>query len=511
MMKGLKPICLFLTLLLVAGMLAACGRGSGDDKNTNRTAEPVTVDGSDPWGSFPEQLGVRDFGAEGRQFRIYTQVDDPAGFFPMSCDRSAGQTGATVPDAMFSRDMQMWENYGIDVSYERIGTKGDDGSALRQTLITALLGGMDVCDMVTSNLSGSILDLYTAGILYDCTSIPGMDMDHPWWASYFAEGASFKGSLYYAAGMAAGGGFWGTAYAMICNLYLAQEVYPDGGTEPMDIFDLVNSGNWTLDTFYNIVRDYSRNLDGEGEFSVYQDLMAYAHVHGEITAACHFIAAGGKFSTLDADGGIVTDCLFAESTVNLVEKLTTVFDSIKSNYDHDAFFKKGEQVNAFLQDRALFIGNSMTYVQNLTEMSHDYAIIPCPKADTMQQNYYTGINPWSVGFLAIPYNIADPDYIGYATELLGYCSYYTVRPSLYDTILCKRLAKDPRQRAIMDTIYDYLYVDLNFLNNFAGTQMILSGSIMDPSIVYSTRINTTKIALPLAIEKFERDISKPRK
>lgn len=101
-------------------------------------------------------------------------------------------------------------------------------SALRQTLITALLGGMDVCDMVTSNLSGSILDLYTAGILYDCTSIPGMDMDHPWWASYFAEGASFKGSLYYAAGMAAGGGFWGTAYAMICNLYLAQEVYPDG-------------------------------------------------------------------------------------------------------------------------------------------------------------------------------------------------------------------------------------------------------------------------------------------
>lgn len=72
MMKGLKPICLFLTLLLVAGMLAACGRGSGDDKNTNRTAEPVTVDESDPWGNFPEQLGVRDFGAEGKQFRIYT-------------------------------------------------------------------------------------------------------------------------------------------------------------------------------------------------------------------------------------------------------------------------------------------------------------------------------------------------------------------------------------------------------------------------------------------------------
>lgn len=507
MKKRLGWICFLLALLLCATTLASCKKQDGDKQEPNTPDNTVTRDESDPWSSFPEQLGVRDFGAEGKTFRIVTVEEDPDSFFALTCDREAGQTGAPVSDAMFSRDTQMWETYGIDVTYQTMGTK-DGGVALRQSLMTSLLGGLDVCDMVTSALSSSILDLYAGGVLYDCNVLPNVDMERPWWASYFADGASFMGKLYYAAGMAAGGGFYGTPYSMLCNLYLAREVYLEDETEPMDIFDLVNSGSWTLDVFYDIIRDYSRNLDGQGEFSVYEDLMAYAHVRSDITAACHYIAAGGHFSTLDENGKIVTDTLFSETTVNLVTKLADIFDSIKSNYDHDAFFQKGEQTNAFIQNRALFMGNSMTYVQNLTKMKQDYAIIPCPKADTMQENYYSGINTWTVGFTAFPNNLSDPDYVGYAAELLGYCSYYTVRPALYDSILCLRLAKDPRQVAIMDTIYNNLYIDLNYLNSFAGSAGILEGSVMDKSSVYSTRINTVKTGLTLAIEKFERDMSR---
>ena len=51
--------------------------------------------------------------------------------------------------------------------------------------------------------------------------------------------------------MAAGGGFWGTAYAMICNLYLAQEVYPDGGTE-LTRFELPESLiGWSFASYQN--------------------------------------------------------------------------------------------------------------------------------------------------------------------------------------------------------------------------------------------------------------------
>lgn len=503
MKKRLFSIFLCLALLCGAVALAGCG-GDGDEVVTDPPAGDITVDESDPWSNFPATLGVRDLGDEGREFRIVTVEDTPGSFFAVTCDRDAGQTGSAVSDAMFSRDTQMWENYGIDVTYNCIGADG--GIALKQSLLTSLLGGMEVCDMVVSSLSSSILDLYAGGVLYDCNGLPNVDMDRPWWASYFAEGASFRDRLYYAAGMAAGGGFYGTTYSMICNLALAREVYLEGETEPMDIFGLISSGDWTLDTFYNIVRDYSRNLDGQGDFSVDDDLMAYAHVRSEITAACHFMAAGGHFSTLDDEGGIVIDTLYSETTGDLVSKLAEIFDSIKSNYDEESFYHQNGQNRAFLGGRALFMGNSMTYVQQLTEMTQDYAIIPCPKADTSQGNYYSGINTWSVGFLAFPKNISDADLVGYAAELLGYCSYYTVRPALYDSILCIRLAKDPRQRSVMDIIYDYLYVDLNYLNDFAGSATILEKSVMDTSLVYSTRINAVKVGLPLAIEKFVKDM-----
>ena len=510
MKKRFGLLCLLLVLaMLCTSVLASCGKkNNGNGRDTGTGGDSVTVDEDDPWSTFPDQLGFRDFGDTGREFRIVTVEEDPGSFFALTCDREAGQTGAAVTDAMFSRDTQMWEHYGIDVSYRTIGTK-DGGIALRQSLMTSLLGGMDVCDMITSALSSSILDLYANGVLYDCYELPNVDMNRPWWASYFAEGASFRGSLYYAAGMASGGGFYGTPYSMICNLYLAREVYLEGSDEPIDIFDIVRSGDWTLDVFNEIIRDYSRNLDGQGEFSVYEDLMAYAHVRSNITAACHYIAAGGQFSTL-TDGEIGTDVLFRESTGNLVSRLADIFDGIKNNYNHDAFFNDGQQTKAFIDSRALFMGNSMTYVQNLTDMKQDYAIIPCPKADTSQQNYYSGINTWTVGFTAFPYNIADPDYIGYAVELLGFCSYYTVRPALYTSILCRRLAKDPRQVAIMDAIYEGLYVDLNYLNDFAGSAGVLESSIMDKSTVYTTRISAVRTGLTHDIEKFISDMSKSR-
>lgn len=504
--KNVGILCLLLVLIMVVTALSACGRGGTSGTGTAGGTNAVTADENDPYSNFADQIGVRDLGDGGREFKILTVNGDPDSFFCLSCDKDEGYSGSPVADEMVARDQQMWELYGIDVCYETIGT-GDNGKALRESLNTSILGGVYRGDMISSCLNTSILTLSANGLLYDCNSLPNMDVEHPWWASYFSEGATFRDKLYYTAGMAAGGGFYGTTYAMFANLYLMREVYLEDEEEPVDIFDLVNSGDWTLDTFYNIIKGYSRNLDGNDEFSVYSDLMAYAHVRGDVTAACHYIAAGGTFSTLDDSGNIVTDDLFSESTINLVGKLSDIFDEIKDNYNETAFFKEEMQIKSFLDSRALFMGNSMTYAQQLTEMKQDYAIIPCPKRDTAQENYYSGINPWSVGFTAFPSNIEDPDYVGYAVELLGYRSYYTVRPKLYNSILCYRLAKDPRQTAIMDTIYNNLYVDLNQLNDFCGSASILQGCIMNKQSVYSTKINGVKVGLPLAVDKFIKDMT----
>ena len=139
-------------------------------------------------------------------------------------------------------------------------------------------------------------------------------------------------------------------------------------------------------------------------------------------------------------------------------------------------------------------------------MKADYAIIPCPMGDSSQEDYFSGINSYSNGFLAFAGNITDVEFVEYAAEILGYESYYRVKPAVYDETLCLRLAKDPQQVAVMDTIFANLYVDLNYLNNFATSAGVVGDCIMDADKNFTTSINSVKIALPLVIAKFEKDM-----
>ena len=490
---------LFCTLLSLVFVLLAggCHRDSTQEPpDVGSVAPPETGDADDPYRNYPEQLGVRNY--EGRTFSIATVESDPSSFFVLSSPEEL--TGYAVSDAMYVRDQAMLETYGIDVQYQLYETN----ITLRQSVGTGISGNLYVCDMINTSLSESILSMYPTGNLYDINQMPVLDMNLPWWAGYFAEGATFRDKLYYTAGMASGGGYFSTVYVMMCNLNLAREVYLEDGSA-FDIFQLISDGNWTLEVMDSIITDYTRNLDGNEEISVYTDLLAYAHMRTDITAGCHFIAAGGKFSTLDMDGNIVVD-LDNQTTQNLVERLAGMFDEIKDNYNHAAFTQDNEQIGAFVDGRALFFGNSMSYVNQVTEMSDDYAIIPCPKGDSAQQEYFSGINTYTNGYLAFAANITDPEFVAYAAEMLGHASYYRVKPEVYDETLCLRLAKDPRQIAVMDTIFANLYVDLNYLNSFAASAGIVQNCILDVNRNYASEISTIQIALPLVIEKFEKDM-----
>lgn len=491
--KPLLCVLLAFTLLLI---LIGCGEKENGDSHYSDPPAAVSGDPTDPYLDYPSQIGIRNY--EGKTFCIATIQTDPTSFFALSAADDV--TGYSVSDAMYVRDQAMMEHYGVDIQYLLY----ESSTNLQQTLHTSLTGGLYVCDMINADLHDAILPLYATGNLYDINQMPLVSMDNPWWASYFAQGVAFRNKLYYAAGMASGGGYFSTVYIMMCNLELAREVYFEDGTQ-MDIFRLIEEKDWTLETMDTIITDYSRNLDGNDEFSVYTDLMAYAHVRTDITAGCHFIAAGGKFSTLDANGNITVD-LSNQTTQDLVERLTALFDKIEDNYDHEAFFQEGQQIGAFVNNRALFFGNSMSYVDQVTEMAADYAIIPCPMGDSSQENYFSGINTYSNGFLAFAWNITDMDFVAYVAEILGYESYYRVKPAVYDETLCLRLAKDPRQVAVMDTIFANLYVDLNYLNNFATSAAIVQNCIMNAEKNYATSINSVKIALPLTIEKYEKDM-----
>ena len=51
-----------------------------------------------------------------------------------------------------------------------------------------------------------------------------------------------------------------------------------------------------------------------------------------------------------------------------------------------------------MEDRAYFYGNSLSnIISNFREMESDFGIIPVPKYDEQQENYYAYINTYCLG------------------------------------------------------------------------------------------------------------------
>ena len=498
---------LLCALLLLSTLFAvvACNDTDSTPKETLDGAQNGGLDEDDPWSNYLSEIGVRNY--QGREFLIATRNTDSKSFFTLHPD-GEGYKGYSVSDAMYTRDLELESEYGILISY-MLYADNDNGQELASKVGNAELGGLHLCDMVVSNLNSSINTLQTQKVLSNIEELPVVNKETPWWASYFWDNISYNGSLYFTAGQAAGGGFFATPYVMICNLKMAEDVAMQNGAT-LDMFDMVNAGEWTLENFEYIIRDYTTNLDSDEAISVYYDKLAYAHCRSDVTAYAHFVGAGMSLSTVDANGKITVD--LGETTGSMVTRLSNLFASIEDNFNQYAYFKEkpSQQILAFKQDRALFFGNSISYVDEITDMGSDYAIIPCPKASVEQQSYYAGVNTWTPGYIAFPRlcGEGDTDFVGYTAELMGYLSYVYVKPEVYDKMLCLRLAKDKRQIRIMDDIYDSLYVDLNMINDFATSASHIAGCIMDSKKNFSSGKASIDSVLDLVIGKFEKDMKK---
>ncbi|MHB1152847.1 MAG: hypothetical protein ACYCWE_09235 [Eubacteriales bacterium] len=81
-------------------------------------------------------------------------------------------------------------------------------------------------------------------------------------------------------------------YCVLFNKQLAEN-YNLG-----DMYELVNSGNWTLDTFASLMKDLSVDLDGDDKIG-FDDLLPYC-TEG-YNAYTFYIGAAGKIAEKDTN------------------------------------------------------------------------------------------------------------------------------------------------------------------------------------------------------------------
>jgi hypothetical protein len=109
----------------------------------------------------------------------------------------------------------------------------------------------------------------------------------------------------------------------------------------------------------------------------------------------------------------------------------------------------------------------MNRVTMLREMECNFGILPNPKLNEAQSEYYNAVHAWCTTSVSIPIT-ADPERTGIVLEALTAESYYTLRPAYYDISLKNKLMRDDESGEMLDLIFDTRCYDLGHVYNWGG-------------------------------------------
>jgi hypothetical protein len=120
---------------------------------------------------------------------------------------------------------------------------------------------------------------------------------------------------------------------------------------------------------------------------------------------------------------------------------------------------------AFEQGRALFYGEVMQCVMRMRQSETDFGILPFPKADAEQGEYYTNVHRFASSTVAIPVSVEDVERAGVIVEALAHGSMKYVKPAYYDIALKTKFARDDESSEMLDILFAGQSADIGDIDN----------------------------------------------
>ena len=286
------------------------------------------------------------------------------------------------------------------------------------------------------------------GMLRPMTDLPHIDLDKPYWDEWLTSQFTIANKIFFAAGVY--DIYTYGAAAMLFNKPLAQNLGIG------DIYAVVREGKWTFDKFAELGKMAMKDLNGDGVITA-EDQHAYLGVTRIIQPA-FWIAGGSKTISFDENNLPYLSAL-EERFINVWFKMTNIlvtdevwFHNVKDPNEHtpenmaflDGIFKEG---------RSLFMSGGVGSAQQFRDMDIDFGIIPYPKYDEQQENYYSQlawIEPVSIPAYADDDNVERTSII---LEALACESYRLVTPVYIDVVLRTKYTRDDESEEMLDIIF----------------------------------------------------------
>ncbi|MBQ3954419.1 MAG: hypothetical protein II680_00900 [Clostridia bacterium] len=442
MKKSLRKVFAGVMALL---LLASCSNApvdpAGEDApspgaDTVPAEETEPVETEDSRLSVPDNLPEIKF--DGREFRVLTTTSKEFQF------RVDELNGEVTNDAVFNRNETVEDRFDAKIVTVLTGSPYDQ---INQYVKAAA----DECEIVDHFEYKAYTPISQHSYL-DWNTIPYIDQNQPWWNKDSNEGSVINGKLFCIVGDLSITAMQFT-YAMFFDMDLTSQY----GYSAEDMYATVFEGKWTLDRLQSIAESIYADLNANGK-SDDGDTLGYAYwnLHGTDV----WVTAIGEHITKYEDGQLVVT-LGTEKVFNALDKVINLVFNTDGAY---RFNDETHGRNEFISGRVAIMPMMFEDCYGpLRDMEYAYSVLPYPKYDEAQEEYYTNsMDQHSVFGVPVTLPTDRYDFVGVMMEALNAESWKTVYPAFYDTALKNKYSEDATTARMIDLIMDGRVYEFSF-------------------------------------------------
>lgn len=321
-------------------------------------------------------------------------------------------TGDNVADAIYERNNRIQDRLNVELAWAKTPGNVNKRAAFVKRVQSVYEARTQDYDLISSYsrtegmlaIQGYLIDLLDIENSYISVNKETGETEKPWWPKALVDTVRIGDSMYFLSGDCSTNVLH-LMYTMYFNKNLlnrefnalAQTTVKTDGTTCVDatdyLYNLVYEGKWTIDKLIELTSVH-QDKDGDNEKSV-------GDYYGFCTVAYHvdafYTGSNMRYVNQDKDDLLVISPEYgSKKTVALVNKLGQWLTSDSCwAMNSDA---SGTYTQPFREGNAIFCQNRAYFAENsLLKVDWDYGLVPTPKYDDKQINYYSVVgNPFSL-------------------------------------------------------------------------------------------------------------------
>ena len=462
-----KPILsiIILLCLILSVVLQSCAEEKPEESSSPAASQAETSEASEPSeeSSSPEEqepeLGLPDelmFPDEEVTILVRNGNLYQMEFGTEEIDSSA------LNSLLIERTQNVEERLGIKL--KTIVQQTDSGvyapTNFNQKVMNAILSGDPGYDVVAFYAYYGVA-LGSDEYLYNMWDVPYLDFEKPWWNRDYINEMTVNENLYFLVGDACFTSLDFT-FAMYFNKELVARYYPE-----VDLYGIVKKGDWTIDTFRELIKETYDELDGDGVKSDGDFFGMYSATAATPLDAL-FVSMGGTITEKNSEG-IPELVFYSQRNIDFFDKMYQfLFETNGVQPGHYTGESGALAHEKFQKAETIFDVGTLNYSESLRDVDFIYGLLPLPKMDTEQENYLTCCTD-GCSILAIPNCIDEErlELVGATLELLAYESYKTVTPNYFTKIVKNGYLDSDDDLEMYDILHSGLTYNFGISNSIA--------------------------------------------